>query len=154
MYCFNFSGVIVPGGFGQRGMEGKIEACQWCRETQKPMLGICLGLQAAVIEFARNVLGLKGANSTEVDAKCEDKLVIDMPEHHPGNLGGTMRLGKRKTYLEPSIISKYLINYSVILFSTEFFCNLNIFQCCRNRRLFCFLYHFTVEPSVRFSVEI
>lgn len=98
--------MIVPGGFGQRGMEGKIEACQWCRETQKPMLGICLGLQAAVIEFARNVLGLKGANTTEVDPNCEDKLIIDMPEHHPGNLGGTMRLGKRKTFLEPSVIGK------------------------------------------------
>lgn len=71
------------------------------------MLGICLGLQSAVIEFARNVLGLKGANSTEVNPDCEDKLVIDMPEHHPGNLGGTMRLGKRKTYLEPSIVCKF-----------------------------------------------
>lgn len=70
------------------------------------MLGICLGLQAAVIEFARNVLHLKGANSTEVNPDCEDKLVIDMPEHHPGILGGTMRLGKRKTFLEPSFISK------------------------------------------------
>ncbi|KAL0832909.1 hypothetical protein ABMA28_001053 [Loxostege sticticalis] len=106
-------GVIVPGGFGQRGMEGKIEACQWCRETQKPMLGICLGLQAAVIEFARNVLGLKGANTTEVDPNCEDKLIIDMPEHHPGNLGGTMRLGKRKTFLEPSVIAR-LYNSDVI----------------------------------------
>ncbi|KAL4705963.1 hypothetical protein ACJJTC_019318 [Scirpophaga incertulas] len=101
-------GVIVPGGFGQRGMEGKIEACQWCRETQKPMLGICLGLQAAVVEYARNVLGLRGANSTEVDPNCEDKLVIDMPEHHPGNMGGTMRLGKRKTTLEPSFHPEYL----------------------------------------------
>ncbi|CAG9795098.1 unnamed protein product [Diatraea saccharalis] len=106
-------GVIVPGGFGQRGMEGKIEACQWCRETQKPILGICLGLQAAVIEFARNVLGLKGANTTEVNPNCEDPLVIDMPEHHPGNLGGTMRLGKRKTYLEPSVITR-LYNRDVI----------------------------------------
>ncbi|VVC96726.1 unnamed protein product [Leptidea sinapis] len=99
-------GVIVPGGFGQRGLEGKIEACNWCRETQKPMLGICLGLQAAVIEFARNVLNLKGANTTEVDPNCEDKLVIDMPEHHPENLGGTMRLGKRRTYLEPSVVAQ------------------------------------------------
>lgn len=106
-------GVIVPGGFGQRGMEGKIEACQWCRETQKPMLGICLGLQAAVIEFARNVLGLKGANTTEVNPECEDKLVIDMPEHHTGKLGGTMRLGKRKTYLEQSVITR-LYNKEVI----------------------------------------
>lgn len=68
------------------------------------MLGICLGLQAAVIEFARNVLNLPGANSTEVEPNCADKLVIDMPEHHPGKLGGTMRLGKRKTILEPSIV--------------------------------------------------
>ncbi|XP_026321976.1 CTP synthase isoform X1 [Hyposmocoma kahamanoa] len=100
------NGVIIPGGFGYRGMEGKIEACQWCRETQKPMLGICLGLQAVVVEYARNVLGLKGANTTEVDPHCEDRLVIDMPEHHPGQLGGTMRLGKRKTLLEPSIITQ------------------------------------------------
>ncbi|CAG9136687.1 unnamed protein product [Plutella xylostella] len=99
-------GVIVPGGFGQRGMEGKILACQWCRETQKPMLGICLGLQAAVVEFARNVLDLKGAHTTEVDPNCDDKLVIDMPEHHPGKLGGTMRLGKRKTLMEASIITQ------------------------------------------------
>lgn len=111
IYLFYFSGVIVPGGFGQRGIEGKIEACQWCRETQKPLLGICLGLQAVVIEYARNVLGLLCANSTEVNPNCEDKLVIDMPEHHPGNLGGTMRLGKRKTYLEPSIVCKLIYLY-------------------------------------------
>lgn len=54
----NYS-VIVPGGFGSRGMEGKINACEWCRKNKKPFLGICLGMQAAVIEFARNVLGLK-----------------------------------------------------------------------------------------------
>lgn len=71
------------------------------------MLGICLGLQASVIEFARNILGMKDANSTEVDPECKDKLVIDMPEHHPGNMGGTMRLGTRKTFLEPSIVSKF-----------------------------------------------
>lgn len=83
------------------------------------MLGICLGLQAAVIEFARNVLGLKGANSTEVNPECDDKLVIDMPEHHPGNMGGTMRLGKRKTYLEPSIVCKYcgLLLFAALLLS-------------------------------------
>lgn len=103
---FVFSGVVIPGGFGQRGMEGKIEACQWCRETQKPMLGICLGLQAAVIEFARNELGLAGANSTEVDPDTKHPLVIDMPEHHPGQMGGTMRLGKRTTYLTKSVMCK------------------------------------------------
>ncbi|GLH10259.1 CTP synthase [Gryllus bimaculatus] len=92
-------GVIVPGGFGKRGMEGKIEACQWCRATSKPFLGICLGLQAAVIEFARNVLNMPDANTTEIDPDTSHPLVIDMPEHNPGQMGGTMRLGKRDTIL-------------------------------------------------------
>uniref|UniRef100_A0A6B2E6L6 CTP synthase n=1 Tax=Phlebotomus kandelakii TaxID=1109342 RepID=A0A6B2E6L6_9DIPT len=101
-------GVIVPGGFGSRGIEGKISACQWCREQKKPLLGICLGLQAMVIEFARNVLGLKEANTTEIDPKTKDPLVIDMPEYHPGDMGGTMRLGKRTTIFKEgdSIIRK------------------------------------------------
>lgn len=60
----NSDGVIVPGGFGSRGMEGKIRACQWCRENEKPFLGICLGMQAAVIEFGRNVVGLEVNNNT------------------------------------------------------------------------------------------
>lgn len=93
----NSHGVIVPGGFGSRGIEGKIRACQWSRENKKPFLGICLGLQAAVIEFARNVLKLEDANSTEVDSSTKHPMVIDMPEHHPGQMGGTMRLGKRTT---------------------------------------------------------
>ena len=107
-YLFYFSsGVIVPGGFGQRGIEGKIRACQWSRENKKPFLGICLGLQAAVIEYGRNVLGLKDANSTEVDPKTANPLVIDMPEHHPGQMGGTMRLGRRTTiFKDTSIIRK------------------------------------------------
>lgn len=101
-------GVIVPGGFGSRGMEGKITACNWCRKKKKPFLGICLGLQAAVIEFARNVLGLKDANTTEVDPDTPNALVIDMPEHHTGQMGGTMRLGKRTTLFsdEYSIIKQ------------------------------------------------
>ncbi|XP_014245378.1 CTP synthase 2 isoform X2 [Cimex lectularius] len=90
-------GVIVPGGFGTRGVEGKIEACRWCRETKKPFLGICLGLQTAVIEFARNVLKLHDANTTEIDEKTSSPVVIEMPEHNPGKLGGTMRLGRRTT---------------------------------------------------------
>uniref|UniRef100_A0A182VTT6 CTP synthase n=1 Tax=Anopheles minimus TaxID=112268 RepID=A0A182VTT6_9DIPT len=93
----NSHGIVVPGGFGSRGIEGKIRACQWARENGKPMLGICLGLQAAVIEFARNVLKLEDAHSTECDDKTPNALVIDMPEHHTGILGGTMRLGKRTT---------------------------------------------------------
>uniref|UniRef100_A0A182MKA9 CTP synthase n=1 Tax=Anopheles culicifacies TaxID=139723 RepID=A0A182MKA9_9DIPT len=93
----NSHGIVVPGGFGSRGIEGKIRACQWARENGKPMLGICLGLQAAVIEFARNVLKLTDAHSTECDDTTPNPLVIDMPEHHTGILGGTMRLGKRTT---------------------------------------------------------
>lgn len=100
-------GVLVPGGFGQRGIEGKIRACQWARENKKPFLGICLGLQTAVIEFARNVLGLADANSTEVDANTKNPMVIDMPEHHPGQMGGTMRLGRRTTIFKgDSVIRK------------------------------------------------
>lgn len=90
-------GVVVPGGFGTRGVEGKIEACKWCRETRKPFLGICLGLQAAVIEYARNVLNLSEANTTEIDVNTKHPVVIEMPEHNPGDLGGTMRLGRRTT---------------------------------------------------------
>jgi CTP synthase len=91
------NGVIIPGGFGNRGMEGKILAAEWARKTKKPFLGVCLGLQCAVIEFARNVLGWHDAHSTEADDTTQHPVVIEMPEHHPGQLGGTMRLGKRRT---------------------------------------------------------
>ncbi|KAL0271139.1 UNVERIFIED_CONTAM: hypothetical protein PYX00_008331 [Menopon gallinae] len=94
-------GVLVPGGFGRRGVEGKILACKWCRQNNKPFLGICLGLQIAVIEFARNVLGITKADSTEFDAMTPKPIIIDMPEHNQGQMGGTMRLGKRKTVFLP-----------------------------------------------------
>ena len=90
-------GVIVPGGFGVRGTPGKMEAARWCRTTGKPYLGVCLGLQCAVIEFARNVLHWPDAHSTEMDPDTSHPVVVDMPEHHGGDMGGTMRLGKRKT---------------------------------------------------------
>ena len=90
-------GVIVPGGFGVRGTPGKMEAARWCRTTGKPYLGVCLGLQCAVIEFARNVLHWADAHSTEMAPDTTHPVVVDMPEHHGGDLGGTMRLGKRKT---------------------------------------------------------
>lgn len=94
-------GVVVPGGFGSRGMEGKVTACKWCRENKIPFLGICLGLQAAVIEYSRNMLGLKDANTTEINPETACPVVIDMPEHNTGQMGGTMRLGKRITVLKP-----------------------------------------------------
>nr|CAB3234414.1 CTP synthase 1 [Phallusia mammillata] len=90
-------GILVPGGFGNRGVEGKIAAAKWARENQKPYLGVCLGLQVATIEFARNILGMNDANSTEMNPDTPHPVVIDMPEHNPGNMGGTMRLGKRRT---------------------------------------------------------
>jgi CTP synthase len=87
-------GVIIAPGFGQRGIEGKFTALKWCREHDVPTFGICLGMQCMVIEFARNVLGLEGANSTEMDTKTPYN-VIDLMEEQKSisNLGGTMRLG-------------------------------------------------------------
>ncbi|KAK7068200.1 CTP synthase 1 [Halocaridina rubra] len=91
------NGIIVPGGFGQRGLEGKVAVCKWARTMKKPMLGVCLGLQAAVIEYARNVLGMTESTSQEVSPESTCHAIIEMPEHNPGQLGGTMRLGKRQT---------------------------------------------------------
>ncbi|WPH02737.1 Hypothetical protein R9X50_00560500 [Acrodontium crateriforme] len=98
------SGILVPGGFGSRGVEGMIAAAKWARENKTPYLGVCLGMQIAVIEFARAVcnIPLPQANSYEIDGADEDRIIISMPEHHPGQLGGTMRLGLRPTVWQPS----------------------------------------------------
>ena len=93
----NAHGVLVPGGFGDRGIEGKILAAHYARTESVPYLGICLGLQIATIEFCRNVLGLKGANSTEFEDNPEHAAVVFMPEISKTHLGGTMRLGSRPT---------------------------------------------------------
>ncbi|WP_024613964.1 CTP synthase [Clostridium sp. Ade.TY] len=87
-------GILVPGGFGDRGVEGKIEAIRWARENKVPFLGICLGMQCAVIEFARNVVGLEGAHSSELDEETKYPVIDIMPEQKDiEDLGGTMRLG-------------------------------------------------------------
>ena len=87
-------GIVVPGGFGYRGVEGKIQAAQFARMRGVPYLGLCLGMQVMSIEFARNVLGLEDANSTEYDKTCAHPVIDLMPDqHHVANLGGTMRLG-------------------------------------------------------------
>lgn len=95
-------GVVIAPGFGQRGIEGKFVALRWCREHDVPTFGICLGMQCMVIEFARNVLGLTDANSTEMDIHTPYN-VIDLMEEQKGisNLGGTMRLGAYDCRLVP-----------------------------------------------------
>ncbi len=93
-------GILVPGGFGNRGVEGKIEAARYARENSIPYLGICLGLQIATIEFCRNVLKLEGANSEEFvedPAGLEHPAVVFMPEISKTHMGGTMRLGAKIT---------------------------------------------------------
>lgn len=96
------NGVLVPGGFGDRGIEGKILAVKHARENNVPFLGICLGLQVAAIEFCRNVLGMEDANSTEFDNNPGTAAVIFMPEISKTHLGGTMRLGSRPTIWQTS----------------------------------------------------
>jgi CTP synthase len=93
-YFKGVKGILVPGGFGNRGIEGKIRAIQYARENKVPYLGICLGMQCAVIEFARNVCGLKGANSTEFNPETQYPVIDLLPEQKEiEDMGGTMRLG-------------------------------------------------------------
>jgi CTP synthase len=103
--------VIVPGGFGSRGVEGKIAAVRVCREHKIPFLGICLGFQVAVIEYARNVLGLPDANSTEFDPRCQNPLISELPDQKRlEGLGGTMRLGAQDVLLTEKSLASYLYN--------------------------------------------
>ncbi len=90
----NADGIIVPGGFGDRGIEGMILAAKFAREHKVPYFGICLGMQISVIEFARNVLGMKGANSSEFNATTEYPVIDLMPDQQGVKLGGTLRLGE------------------------------------------------------------
>jgi len=93
-YFQDVHGILVPGGFGIRGIEGKIRAAQYARTQKVPYLGICLGMQIAVIEYARHVVGLDGANSTEFDPYAQHKVIDLMPEQlEVAGMGGTMRLG-------------------------------------------------------------
>jgi CTP synthase len=95
-------GILVPGGFGDRGVEGKISAIRYARENGVPFFGICLGMQLAVIEFARNVCGLKQASSTEFQKDCPEPLIDLMPDQRGvKDKGGTMRLGAYPCQLKP-----------------------------------------------------
>ncbi|KAJ4212094.1 CTP synthase ura7 [Fusarium solani] len=95
------AGVLVPGGFGVRSSEGLIKTAQWAREHKVPFLGICLGMQLAVVEAARNLCGYKDATSEEFDAVAQHRVVIFMPESSKEVMGGTMRLGEKKTLFTP-----------------------------------------------------
>ncbi len=95
-------GVIVPGGFGERGIEGKIDAIRYCRERKMPYLGVCLGMQCAVIEFARNVCGMSDANSAEFDPESPFPVIDLLPEQKKiEDMGGTMRLGASPVRVVP-----------------------------------------------------
>jgi CTP synthase len=105
------SGVVVPGGFGARGTEGKVAAARWARENRIPYLGLCYGLHMAVIDVARNVLGLSGANSTEIDPNTPYPVIDLMPDQKGVDMGGTMRLGLWPCQLQPG--TKTAAAYSV-----------------------------------------
>ncbi len=95
-------GVIVPGGFGQRGIEGKVEAIKYCREQKVPYLGVCLGMQCAVIEYARSVCGMTDANSSEFDPETPFPVIDLLPEQkNVADMGGTMRLGASHVRVVP-----------------------------------------------------
>jgi CTP synthase len=107
--------VIVPGGFGVRGVEGKISCVRYCRENSLPYLGICLGFQVAVIEFARNVLGLKDASSTEFNPATANPVISELPEQKKiEGLGGTMRLGAQDVAITPGSLAHQLFGRTSI----------------------------------------
>ena len=94
-------GILIPGGFGSRGVDGKIAAVQYAREHKVPFLGICLGMQVAVIEYARHVLGYADAHSSEIDPTTTHPVIDLMPDQRSVNqLGGTMRLGRYPCMLD------------------------------------------------------
>ena len=100
------NGIVVPGGFGSRGLEGKMNAIQYVRENNIPFLGLCLGMQMAVIEFARHVLELRDAHTSEVDPHTTYPVIDLMAGQDLENLGGTMRLGKYHCVIAPGTKSE------------------------------------------------
>ncbi|MCC8072904.1 MAG: CTP synthase [Clostridiales bacterium] len=108
-------GILVPGGFGSRGIEGKIKACQFARENNIPYLGICLGMQVAIIEFARHVLKMDSANSAEIDPSTPYPVIDILPEQKEvTSMGGTMRLGQYPCSLNPNSKAFALYGASMI----------------------------------------
>lgn len=108
-YLHDVHGILVPGGFGQRGSEGKILAIGYARKNKIPYLGICLGMQLAIVEFARNAAGLPGAASIELDPETPDPVIALMPEQNGViNLGGTLRLGAYPCVLKKGTLAETL----------------------------------------------
>jgi len=117
--------ILVPGGFGERGFEGKVNAIRYARENDIPYLGICYGMQAAAVEFARNVCGLENANTTEVDPETPDRVIGLITEwldasgsveqrDEESDLGGTMRLGGQKCRLRDGSLTRELYGREII----------------------------------------
>jgi CTP synthase len=107
-------GVLVPGGFGSRGWEGKILACQVAREREIPYLGICLGMHVAVSEFARHVAGMEGANSTEMDPRRRSLIDLLPEQKEIEDLGGTMRLGAQAVELAEGTRAREIYGETVV----------------------------------------
>ncbi len=117
--------VLVPGGFGERGFEGKIQAARWARETKVPYLGICYGLHSALVEFARDAAGIEGADSTEVNPNAREPVIGLVTEwiredgevevrSQDDDLGGTMRLGEQTCVLEPGSLAARLYQRTLV----------------------------------------
>ena len=108
-------GILIPGGFGERGIEGKIQAARIARERSIPYLGICLGMQIAVVEFARTVAGMEGANSSEFDPETPFPVVDLLPEQKEvSDMGGTMRLGADPVKLHEGTRAREIFGEAVI----------------------------------------
>ena len=108
----SLQGILIPGGFGNRGVEGKLAAIRLAREKGIPFLGICLGMQVAVIEYAKSVCGVAEATSAEFDSQAEHPVIVYMPEIDREHMGGTMRLGARTTLLQPHTLAAQLYDHS------------------------------------------
>lgn len=112
-----YDGILIPGGFGNRGIDGKLCAIKFARENNIPLLGICLGLQLSCIEFARNVLGLKDANSTEFDPNTPHPIITILEgKDSDKNMGGTLRLGNYPCQLLPNSKAYYAYNKKDVIF--------------------------------------
>ncbi len=109
-----YDGILVPGGFGARAVEGKIEAINYARRNKIPFLGICLGMQCTVIEYARDVLGYTNANSAEFDENCEHPVIDILPDQKGVEMGGTMRLGIYPCKLEEGTLARELYGEELI----------------------------------------